>query len=86
MQLIDLKPQQKGLDVCAGTNAIGIALLKREPTLDVHAMDRSVTMQTVGQPRAATLGFQIKSTCACARCSARYCECSSPAAISTIQT
>ncbi len=62
MQLVDLEPQQKVLDVCAGTNAIGIALLKREPTLDVHAMDRSVAMQTVGQQRAAAHGFQIKST------------------------
>jgi len=62
MQLVDLKPKQKVLDVCAGTNAIGIALLKREPTLDVHAMDRSVAMQTVGQQRAAANGFQIKST------------------------
>ena len=62
MQLVDLQPKQKVLDVCAGTNAIGIALLKREPTLDVHAMDRSVAMQTVGQQRAAAQGFQIKST------------------------
>jgi demethylmenaquinone methyltransferase/2-methoxy-6-polyprenyl-1,4-benzoquinol methylase len=62
MQLVELKPQQKVLDVCAGTNAIGIALLQREPTLDVHAMDRSVAMQTVGQQRAAARGFQIKST------------------------
>ncbi|MDP2822328.1 MAG: class I SAM-dependent methyltransferase [Sulfuritalea sp.] len=62
MQLVDLKPRQKVLDVCAGTNAIGIALLKREPTLDVHAMDRSTAMQTVGQQRAAAQGFQIKST------------------------
>ena len=62
MQLVDLQPKQKVLDVCAGTNAIGIALLQREPTLDVHAMDRSVAMQTVGQQRAAAQGFQIKST------------------------
>jgi len=62
MQLVDLKPKQKVLDVCAGTNAIGIALLKREPTLDVHAMDRSVAMQTVGQQRATAQGFKIKST------------------------
>ena len=62
MQQVDLQPNQKVLDVCAGTNAIGIALLKREPTLDVHAMDRSVAMQTVGQQRAAALGFQIKSS------------------------
>ncbi len=62
MQLVELKPRQRVLDVCAGTNAVGIALLGREPTLDVHAMDRSAAMQTVGQQRAATLGFQIKST------------------------
>ena len=62
MQLVDLQPQQKVLDVCAGTNAIGIALLTREPTLDVHAMDRSVAMQTVGQQRAAAQGLQIKSS------------------------
>jgi demethylmenaquinone methyltransferase/2-methoxy-6-polyprenyl-1,4-benzoquinol methylase len=62
MQLVELKPQQKVLDVCAGTNAIGIALLTREPTLDVHAIDRSAAMQTVGQQRAAAHGFNIKST------------------------
>jgi demethylmenaquinone methyltransferase/2-methoxy-6-polyprenyl-1,4-benzoquinol methylase len=62
MQLVDLQPQQKVLDVCAGTNAIGIALLKREPTLDVHAMDRSAEMQMVGGQNAAALGFHIKST------------------------
>jgi demethylmenaquinone methyltransferase/2-methoxy-6-polyprenyl-1,4-benzoquinol methylase len=61
MRSVDLQPEQKVLDVCAGTNAIGIALLKREPTLDVHAMDRSAEMQKVGQQRAAALGFNIKS-------------------------
>jgi demethylmenaquinone methyltransferase/2-methoxy-6-polyprenyl-1,4-benzoquinol methylase len=61
MQLVELKPQQKVLDVCAGTNAVGIALLKREPSLEIHAIDRSAAMQTVGQQRAAELGFQIKS-------------------------
>ena len=62
MQTVDIKPQQKVLDVCAGTNAIGVALLKREPTLDVHAMDRSAEMQAVGQQNAKALGFTIKST------------------------
>ena len=62
MQLVELKPQQKVLDVCAGTNAIGCALLKREQTLDVHAMDRSAEMQAVGQQNAKALGFTIKST------------------------
>ena len=62
MQLVELQPRQRVLDVCAGTNAVGIALLKREPTLEIHAIDRSAAMQTVGQQRAAELGFQIKST------------------------
>ena len=62
MRTVDIRANQKVLDVCGGTNAVGIALLKREPTLDVHAIDRSAEMQTVGQQRAAALGFHIKST------------------------
>ena len=50
------------LDVCAGTNAVGIALLAREPSLDVHAMDRSAEMQAVGQERAHARGFHIVIT------------------------
>lgn len=62
VKLAELAPHQKVLDVCAGTNAVGIELLQREPTLDVHAIDRSTAMQKVGQVRAGELGFQIKST------------------------
>jgi demethylmenaquinone methyltransferase/2-methoxy-6-polyprenyl-1,4-benzoquinol methylase len=61
MQTVDIKPGERVLDVCAGTNAIGIALLKREPTLEVHAIDRSEAMQEVGRQRAEALGFRIKS-------------------------
>ena len=61
MSTIDLRPGQRTLDVCAGTNAIGIALLKREPSLDVHAIDRSAEMQEVGRQRAGALGFRIHS-------------------------
>jgi demethylmenaquinone methyltransferase/2-methoxy-6-polyprenyl-1,4-benzoquinol methylase len=61
MATVDIKPGEKLLDVCAGTNAIGIALLKREPTLEVHAIDRSAAMQEVGRQRAEALGFGIKS-------------------------
>ena len=50
-------PGERVLDVCAGTSAIGIALLKREPTLEVHAIDRSAAMQEVGRQRADALGF-----------------------------
>lgn len=61
MSTVDVKPGEKMLDVCAGTNAIGIALLKREPTLEVHAIDRSAAMQEVGRQRAEARGFRIKS-------------------------
>ena len=62
MSIIELHPNEKTLDVCGGTNAVGIALLKREPTLCVHAMDRSAAMQEVGRQRAEALGFHIDST------------------------
>ena len=59
---IDTCPGQRALDVCAGTNVIGRALLSREPSLDVHAIDKSVAMQEVGQRLAREKGFTIKST------------------------
>jgi demethylmenaquinone methyltransferase / 2-methoxy-6-polyprenyl-1,4-benzoquinol methylase len=62
MSIVDLNPGERVLDVCAGTNAIGIALLKREPRLEVHAIDRSAPMQAVGRRRAEALGFRIEST------------------------
>ena len=62
MATVDVKPGQRVLDVCAGTNAIGIALLEREPSLQVHAIDRSAEMQEVGRQRAAARGFTISST------------------------
>ena len=45
---MDIRPNDRVLDVCAGTNVIGIDLLKREPSLEVHAVDRSRAMQEVG--------------------------------------
>lgn len=59
---IDIHPGHKVLDVCAGTNVIGINLLKRQPALDVYAVDRSVAMQKVGRHRAQRHGFQIKDS------------------------
>jgi len=62
MATVPVRAQERVLDVCAGTNAVGIALLSREPSLDVHAMDRSAEMQAVGQERARARGFHIGST------------------------
>ena len=61
MATIDVQPGNRVLDVCAGTNAVGIALLQREPSLEVHAIDRSLEMQEVGQVRARARGLTIHS-------------------------
>ena len=61
MATVEVRPGERVLDVCAGTNAIGIALLKREPTLEVHAIDRSAAMQEVGRRRAEARGLRIRS-------------------------
>lgn len=61
MSTIEVRPRERVLDVCAGTNAVGIALLEREPSLEVHAIDRSVAMQEVGGRRASEKGFSIAS-------------------------
>jgi demethylmenaquinone methyltransferase/2-methoxy-6-polyprenyl-1,4-benzoquinol methylase len=58
---IDLKSGYQALDVCAGTNAVGIAMLKKQPDIQVSAMDRSEAMQEVGRKRAEAQGLQIKS-------------------------
>ncbi|MCU7874602.1 MAG: class I SAM-dependent methyltransferase [Candidatus Thiodiazotropha sp. (ex Lucinoma borealis)] len=57
---IDVQSGQRVLDVCAGTNVIGIELLKKQPELDVYAVDRSDAMQRVGKERATRQGFDIK--------------------------
>ncbi|HID46997.1 MAG TPA: methyltransferase domain-containing protein [Chromatiaceae bacterium] len=57
---IDVEQGQRVLDVCAGTNVIGIELLKKQPEIEVHAIDRSDSMQEVGKARAAQQGFEIK--------------------------
>jgi len=49
------------LDVCAGTNGVGIELLKRQPDLNVFAIDRSAAMQEEGRRRAQARGFKIES-------------------------
>ena len=61
-KFVEVRSGQKVLDVCAGTNAVGIALLKKQPDLHVTAIDRSPAMQEVGQLRAAQRGMHIEST------------------------
>jgi demethylmenaquinone methyltransferase/2-methoxy-6-polyprenyl-1,4-benzoquinol methylase len=61
LSTIEVRPHQKVLDVCAGTNQIGIGLLQMEPGLEVDAADRSAAMQEVGRVRAQELGFNIRS-------------------------
>lgn len=58
---IGLEPGNKVLDVCAGTNGVGIQLLRRQPDITVVAMDRSAAMQEVGQRKAREAGFTIES-------------------------
>lgn len=59
---IEIKPNDRVLDVCAGTNVIGIDLLKKQPNLEVYAVDRSAEMQEVGKEDAENLGFKINGT------------------------
>jgi demethylmenaquinone methyltransferase/2-methoxy-6-polyprenyl-1,4-benzoquinol methylase len=61
VSLVDLQCGQQVLDVCAGTNAIGLSLLRREPGLQVCAMDRSAAMQAVGRGLAQSLDCQVGS-------------------------
>ena len=61
LSTMDIRPGAKVLDACAGTNVIGIDLLKRQPDLDVCAVDRSTAMQRVGGRLAEDHGLRIHS-------------------------
>ena len=61
LSTIDLEPGYKALDVCAGTNAIGIAMLIKEPGITVTAIDRSAAMQEAGRKSAERKGLTITS-------------------------
>jgi demethylmenaquinone methyltransferase/2-methoxy-6-polyprenyl-1,4-benzoquinol methylase len=58
---IRLRPGGSVLDVCAGTNDVGIRLLQKEPRISVTAIDRSREMQEAGQRRARRYGVRIES-------------------------
>ncbi|MBS3934656.1 MAG: class I SAM-dependent methyltransferase [Sulfuritalea sp.] len=62
MDLVETRPNMRSLDICAGTNAAGIALLRKESTLEAYALDRNVAMQTVGRRRARDRGMQIRAS------------------------
>jgi demethylmenaquinone methyltransferase/2-methoxy-6-polyprenyl-1,4-benzoquinol methylase len=61
VRTISLKPGDKVLDVCAGTNDVGIRLLQKQPDISVTAIDRSKEMQEEGQIRAQDYGVHIES-------------------------
>jgi demethylmenaquinone methyltransferase/2-methoxy-6-polyprenyl-1,4-benzoquinol methylase len=61
VSFIEVAPHDSVLDVCAGTNGVGISLLRRQPDLRVFALDRSAAMQAVGGANARSLGFHIES-------------------------
>ncbi|WP_296444546.1 class I SAM-dependent methyltransferase [Rhodoferax sp. UBA5149] len=61
VRTIALRPHYQVLDVCAGTNDVGVRLLKKEPGISVTAIDRSAEMQEEGQCRAKKNGLHIAS-------------------------
>ena len=61
IRTIELRPNYKALDVCAGTNDVGIRLLQKQPGMSVTAIDRSKEMQQEGQKRAAKYHVKIDS-------------------------
>lgn len=61
IRTVKLKPNDKVLDVCAGTNFVGIRLLKKQPAISVTALDRSREMQEQGKRDAEKAGFHIDS-------------------------
>jgi len=57
---ISVKPGDRVLDVCAGTNGVGIGLLQKQPDINVFAIDRNKAMQEVGRDLARAQGFRIQ--------------------------
>ncbi len=56
-----LPPGAKVLDVCSGTHDVPLRLLELDPSLEVHAVDRSVHMTAEGQRRAAERNLTIRA-------------------------
>ena len=58
---IDVAPGDRVLDLCAGTNAVGMELLRKQPGVRVLALDRSQAMQDVGRALARARGLKIET-------------------------
>ncbi len=58
---IDIRPGQRVLDVCAGTNAVGVELFRKQKEIRVCAIEKNPAMQKVGRSVANNLGFRIES-------------------------
>lgn len=61
VRTVTLHPQSRVLDVCAGTNSVGIRLLKKQRDISVTAIDRSKEMQVQGTLDAEKAGLHIES-------------------------
>jgi len=61
VRTIELKSGYRVLDVCAGTNDVGIRLMRKQPGISVTAIDRSNEMQEEGLKRAGKYGVRIDS-------------------------
>lgn len=58
---IGVAPGDRVLDLCAGTNAVGMGLLQKQPGIRVFALDRSQAMLDVGQSLARARGLKIET-------------------------
>lgn len=58
---IRLEAGNRVLDVAAGTNDLGLRLLRKQPQADLTAIDRSREMQAYGQVLARRAGLRIRS-------------------------
>ncbi len=58
---VELRPGSRVLDVAAGTNDLGLRLLRKQPRIALTAIDRSAEMQAHGQTLARRAGVRIDS-------------------------
>ncbi len=61
VKTITAPPSGSLLDVCAGTNSLGLEILEKYPNLNITAIDYSEEMQAIGKDRAKKRGVKIES-------------------------